>query len=410
MTALFVDCPTGLAGDMLLAALLDLGVPKSVVESPLAALGLEQAYGLEVNECRSQGLRGLRVSVESLEPEPPDRRWQVLRARIVEAAWPESLRQKVLGVFEALAEAEASVHGQEIDEVHFHELGAIDALVDVVGVCAAVEHLKPGRIICAIPPAGRGNVATSHGQLPVPVPAVLELARRHQIPLGAGDDLPVGELTTPTGLALMAVLSTEFGLPSSLGVRSIGVGLGHRRLDRPNLLRICELDELVPADSNASELEMDWQSVVMQAAWIDDATAEDLATLSDQLRQAGALEVVTEQVQMKKGRQGISVKALVKPGQASDLRRVWFAYGPTIGLREHSLGRWRLPRRQGHCPTPWGLVRAKQVRRPSGQLTIKPEHDDLLRLSIETGEPLDVLRKEVLLRSADFVPEEDWSW
>ena len=410
MTALFVDCPTGLAGDMLLAAFLDLGVPRAVIEAPLAGLGLEQGYALTVAEDRSAGLRGLRLSVEGLELEPPHRLWHDIRALIMEADWSEPLRARVLTVFKALAEAEAAVHGHPIEQVHFHEVGMIDALVDVVGVCAAVEHLAPEQIVCAVPPAGRGKTATAHGFLPVPVPAVLELARRHQICLEVGDDLPACELTTPTGLALMAVLAERFGQPPSLRIKTIGVGLGHRTLDRPNILRICELDGFARERSEEEMAGLRWQPVVVQEAWIDDATPEDVAVFSDQLRDAGALDVVSEQVQMKKGRQGVSVKALVTAEQAPGLRVVWFSQGTTLGLREHSHGRWLLPRRGGSCPTPWGSVRVKQVRRPQGILTVKPEHDDLLRLSVETGHSLEELRREVLLASEDFVADEDWTW
>ena len=410
MTALFVDCPTGLAGDMLLAAFLDLGVPRAVIEAPLAGLGLEQGYALTVAEDRSAGLRGLRLSVEGLDLEPPGRLWHDIRALIMEADWSEPLRARVLTVFKALAEAEAAVHGHPIEQVHFHEVGMIDALVDVVGVCAAVEHLAPEQIVCAVPPAGRGKTATAHGFLPVPVPAVLELARRHQICLEVGDDLPACELTTPTGLALMAVLAERFGQPPSLRINAIGVGLGHRNLDRPNILRICELDGFARARSEEEMAGLRWQPVVVQEAWIDDATPEDVAVFSDQLRDAGALDVVSEQVQMKKGRQGVSVKALVTAEQAPGLRVVWFSQGTTLGLREHSHGRWLLPRRGGSCPTPWGSVRVKQVRRPQGILTVKPEHDDLLRLSVETGHSLEELRREVLLASEDFVADEDWTW
>lgn len=410
MTALFVDCPTGLAGDMLLAAFLDLGVPRAVIEAPLAGLGLEQGYALTVAEDRSAGLRGLRLSVEGPELEPPHRLWHDIRALIMEADWSELLRARVLAVFKALAEAEAAVHGHPIEQVHFHEVGMIDALVDVVGVCAAVEHLAPEQIVCAVPPAGRGKTATAHGFLPVPVPAVLELARRHQICLEVGDDLPACELTTPTGLALMAVLAERFGQPPSLRIKAIGVGLGHRTLDRPNILRICELDGFARERSEEEMAGLRWQPVVVQEAWIDDATPEDVAVFSDQLRDAGALDVVSEQVQMKKGRQGVSVKALVTAEQAPGLRVVWFSQGTTLGLREHSHGRWLLPRRGGSCPTPWGSVRVKQVRRPQGILTVKPEHDDLLRLSVETGHSLEELRREVLLASEDFVADEDWTW
>ena len=152
MSALLIDCPTGLAGDMLLSALLDLGVPESVVHEPLQALGLAKAYGLTVEESQSGGLRGLRLTVSSEDPNPPHRRWLDLRQLISNASLSNSLKTKVLQVFQALADAEATVHGCAPDQVHFHEIGAIDSLVDVIGVCAGFEHLAPDAIHCTTPP------------------------------------------------------------------------------------------------------------------------------------------------------------------------------------------------------------------------------------------------------------------
>ena len=401
MSALVVDCPTGLAGDMLLSALLDLGVPESVVHEPLQALGLAKAYGLNVEESQSGGLRGLRLTVKSEDPNPPHRRWSDLRQLISDASLSTSLKTKVLQVFQALAEAEASVHGCAPDQVHFHEIGAIDSLVDVIGVCAGIEHLSPDSIYCTAPPAGHGRVTTAHGVLPVPVPAVLELAKRHQLPLLTGEDLPAAELTTPTGLALMAVLADHFQRPSTMEVEAIGTGLGHRSLDRPNLLRLIRLRD-------ASRAEPGWQQLVVQEAWIDDATAEELANLAQHLRVAGALDVVQGAVLMKKQRPGTSVIALTTPDQAAALRQVWWRHSPTIGLREREQGRWVLPRRCGTSATPWGMIRAKQTRRPDGTFTIKWEQDELQRVSAEAGLTVMELRERLSRETLAFMPEEDW--
>ena len=401
MSALLIDCPTGLAGDMLLSALLDLGVPESVVHEPLQALGLAKAYGLKVEESQSCGLRGLRLTVSSEDPDPPHRRWLDLRRLISDASLSPSLKTKVLQVFQALADAEATVHGCPPDQVHFHEIGAIDSLVDVIGVCAGIENLSPDSIYCTAPPAGHGRVTTAHGVLPVPVPAVLELAKRHQLPLLTGEDLPAAELTTPTGLALMAVWADLFQRPSRMEVEAVGIGLGHRSLDRPNLLRLIRIRE-------ASRTEPGWQELVVQEAWIDDATAEELASLAQQLRLAGALDVVQEAVLMKKQRPGTSVIALTTPDQAADLRQVWWRHSPTIGLREREQGRWVLPRRCGLCASPWGTIRAKQTRRPDGTFTLKWEQDELQRVSAQAGLTAMELRDRLSLEVHAFVPEEDW--
>ena len=405
MAELLVDCPTGLAGDMLLAACLDLGVPEAVIHEPLRQLGFGHAYSLKVEEASSGGLRGVRLVVKGTEAQPPHRHWCELRERINGSSLAAPLRQRVLAVFEALADAEAAVHGTNSEAVHFHEVGAIDSLVDVVGVCAALLHLAPERLLCKPPPAGRGSVATAHGRLPVPVPAVLELARCHHLPLRGGEECPEGELTTPTGLALMAVLADAFQEPRALTVEAVGVGLGQRRLDRPNLLRLIRC-----STQSAAAPEAHWQDLIQQEAWLDDQTPEDLAVLAERLRQAGALEVTTTPVQMQKGRQGMAVTALVHPTQAPLLRRLWLSASPTLGLRERPQGRWVLARRSGHCPSPWGAVRVKQVRRPGGDCTIKVEHDELRRLSLQSGQTLDAVRQVVLSAADCFEPEEDWQW
>ena len=401
MSALVIDCPTGLAGDMLLSALLDVGVPESVVHEPLQALGLDKSYGLKVEESQSGGLRGLRLTVSSEDPNPPHRRWSDLRRLISDASLSPSLKTKVLQVFQHLADAEATVHGCAPDQVHFHEIGAIDSLVDVIGVCAGFESLAPESFYCTAPPAGHGRVRTAHGVLPVPVPAVLELAKRHQLPLLTGEDLPAAELSTPTGLALMAVWADYFQRPSRMEVEAVGIGLGHRSLDRPNLLRLIRIRE-------ASKTEPGWQELVVQEAWIDDATAEELASLAQQLRLAGALDVVQEAVLMKKQRPGTSVIALTTPDQAADLRQVWWRHSPTIGLREREQGRWVLPRRCGMCASPWGTIRAKQTRRPDGTFTLKWEQDELQRVSAQAGLTVMELRDRLALEAHAFEPEEDW--
>ena len=402
MSALWIDAPTGLAGDMLLAALLDLGIDQAVVESPLAALGLAGRYRITQHEARSGGLRGVRVDVQGLEDQPPHRHWSGIRDQINAAALAPTLKQRVLAVFTRLAEAEASVHGTSVEAVHFHEVGAIDALVDVVGVCAAMDDLNPAEVVCSPLPAGTGTVATAHGLLPVPVPAVLELARRHRIPLLQGEGLPTGELVTPTGLALVSVLVDRFMAPEVLVAEKIGVGLGHRQLDRPNLVRlVLHTPQLDAVDAPR------WESLIVQEAWIDDATPEEVAALANRLRDAGAIDVAVQPLLMKKGRSGQAVTALVRDGNAEQMRSLWLSAGSSIGLRERRQGRWVLPRRQGVLETPWGPLAAKQVRRPDGRCTVKAEAEALAALQASTGCGLDELRAAAA--AAPFVSTEDWA-
>jgi uncharacterized protein (TIGR00299 family) protein len=393
MNFALLDCPTGLAGNMLLAALFDLGVPEAVVHEPLAALGLQNAYRLELEERRSGGLRGLHLDVQLLEAQPHHRHWGVLRDQLEAAPWPEALRQKVLAVFGLLAEAEAAVHGHPAEQVHFHEVGAIDALVDVVGVCAALLWLEVDELVCSPPPAGHGTVRTAHGLLPLPAPAVLEIARQKAIPLASSEGMPAGELTTPTGLALAACWANRFGIPPTYIPKAIGVGLGSRSLDRPNLLRI---SLAATAETSGAKSGAEQQTLLLQQAQIDDASAEDLAFLAEALRQAGALEVFSQSIAMKKGRSGTLLTALAEPAAAEALRAVWWLHSTSLGLREQLQQRWRLPRRIVQLQTPLGPVRLKQALRPDGSWRGKPEHDDLIELAQRHQLSIEAVRQQVI--------------
>ena len=349
MSLALLDCPTGLAGDMLLAALLDLGLPESVIHAPLEALGLAGLYRLEREERRSAGLRGLALKVVALEPQPGHRLWGDLRQQLQQAALAEPLRRQVLAVFSLLAEAEAAVHGQPAEQVHFHEVGAIDALVDIVGGCAGLLHFCIDQLVCGVPPAGHGRVLTAHGSLPLPAPTAVP--------------------------------------------RQVGIGLGSRVLDRPNLLRLILADPREPlADGQDGEAQ---ELVLQQQAQIDDATPEDLAFLAQELRQAGALEVFSQAIVMKKGRHGFLLTALLRPDRASALRQVWWRHSTTLGVRELLQPRWRLARQPLELATALGPLRLKQASLPGGETRSKPEHDDLVALARRHDLSLAQVRREV---------------
>ncbi len=397
MTLALIDCPTGLAGNMLLAALLDLGLPEAVIHGPLEALGLAGLYRLELQQGRSAGLRGLQLTVVPLETQARHRPWGELRRQLSAAPLAEPLRRRVLAVFSLLADAEAAVHGQPAEQVHFHEVGAIDALVDIVGVCAGLLHFGIEQLVCTVPPAGHGRVLTAHGSLPLPAPAVLEIARLRGIPLASSEGFPAAELTTPTGLALMACWAERFGPAPAALPKQVGVGLGSHRLDRPNLLRLILAEPLEPAaavreGSGADERQ---ELVVQQQAQIDDATPEDLAFLAEALRQAGALEVFSQAIAMKKGRHGFLLTALVAPDRAAALRQVWWRHSSTLGLRELLQPRWALVRQSLELATPLGPLRLKRTLLPGGGERFKPEHDDLVALARRHDRSLAEVRRAV---------------
>ena len=374
----YLDLPTGVAGDMLLAALLDLGVPERVIDEPLAKLGLQSSYRLNCSSGSSAGLRGQQLVVELLEASPPHRHWADLKPQLQGAAWPQPLKTKVLEVFQLLADAEAHVHGVAAEQVHFHEVGAIDSLVDVIGVCAGLLHLGVQSLWATPPPAGHGQVRTAHGVLPVPAPAVLEIARRCQLPLASSTGFLPGELTTPTGLALLAVWVDHWESPPAHTPDRIGVGLGQRQLDRPNLLRLA-LPAVAAVDEPAQR-----QTVLVQQCQIDDMDAEGLAFLQEQLRAAGALDVFAQPVAMKKGRSGLLLTALALPEQAAALRAIWWEHSSSLGLRENLEQRWVLPRQAVVMESPWGPVAAKAAWTGS-RWRCKPEADALAQLAAEQG-------------------------
>tara|TARA_Y100001968_G_scaffold327869_1_gene373833 strand:- start:1471 stop:2688 length:1218 start_codon:yes stop_codon:yes gene_type:complete len=401
---IFIDCPTGIAGDMLLAGFLDLGVPEEIIKLPLASLGLENAYQMKIMESKSNGFRGLKVSVEELDAHPSHRKWRDIKKLIEESTIEPILKSNIFSVFLALAEAEAYVHGVDVEQVHFHEVGAIDSLVDIVGVCAAINFLKPERIYCGNPPSGRGFVSTEHGLLPIPAPAVLALAKNHNIKLITESNSPQGELTTPTGLALMAIMADSYGPPPYLSISSFGIGLGHKRLDRPNFLRICKLDKLINEDYTINKNNLNLERVVIHEAWVDDKTPQQISSFVDSLRALGAIDVITHSIQMKKNRNGLAIKALINPQDVERIRLFWFSEGITLGLREIKQERYILSRRIGFIHTAFGKLRAKEISMPDGSYVVKPEYDELLRISNKLHKSTDYVLNEVLKNSRSFTP------
>ena len=410
MKSLFIDCSKGISGDMLLAAFLDLGLPEKVLKSNLVEIGLGNNFEINFLESKSYGLRVVKINIKTFESYKPITKWLEIKDFILNSSIKESIKEIVLKVFNELAFAEAIVHGCEINDVHFHEIASIETLVNIYGVCVGVDFFRPKQIYCISPPAGSGKIKTSHGFMPVPVPVVLEIARRNKINLQGGNCFPVGELTTPTGIALISILTNKFEQPYSLQILKIGVGLGSKDFGEPNFLRVCEIENLICQEDVQKNSKIYRQNLVIQEAWIDDASLEDIGELINQLRSGGAIEVVCNSLQMKKGRQGINIKALVHMEFASKLRLVWFIKGTTIGIRESYIHRWSLPRRMGYCNTTFGDIKVKQVKRPDGSFYKKPEYDDLVSISAKTGKSLYEIRKEVLSDLDNFIPNEDWSF
>ena len=406
MKSIYIDCSLGISGDMLASALLDLGVPYSVFLDNLVSLKIDRNYKLKFNQGDSQGISGIVCLKNESKFKDLSRSFNDIKNLLLDSSLNNYVKKKSIRAFEILAEAEGIVHGNEISDVHFHELGSIDSIIDIVNVCSAIDFLNLDKIYFSNPPAGKGIVSTSHGPLPVPVPTVLEIAKQYKIPLMAIEDKYLGEITTPTGIALIATFVDKVGQPDHLIIKNIGIGLGSKNIYRPNFLRVLLID--INEDYKENNNKPAYETITSQEAWIDDATPEDIAILIERLRAAGAIDVVCYSVDMKKNRKGICIQSIVYPKDQTLLREVWFNYSTTIGIRENKISRSILPRRTMSHKTKFGTVNVKQVMRPNGQISIKIEHKDLTQITLNTGIPIEEIRQKLIIELSEFYRLDDF--
>jgi pyridinium-3,5-bisthiocarboxylic acid mononucleotide nickel chelatase len=370
-------CFSGIAGDMALASLLDAGADLDMVISGLEKIPVT-GWHLEATKTYRGGLTAtqLRVDVDPAE-EQSERTWGTTRATLDAAdGLPERARQRAQTVFARLAAAEGRLHGMPVEDVHFHEVGGLDAVVDVVGTCLALESLDVGSI-CSSPVAlGTGTVNTAHGLLPVPAPAVVELLR--DVPVyGSAQGL---ELTTPTGAALLAGLADYFGPLPPVVVTASGYGAGTRQLEGvPNVLQVVVGDLQTGAQRGPG-----WrQELVVVEANVDDVTGEVLGHTIEALMSAGALDAWLVPVVAKKGRPGHVVSFLAEPARTAALARVLAEETGTLGYREHSVTRSALDRDVVEV-----VVRGFAVRVKAGPYRVKAEYEDCARAAAQLGLPI----------------------
>lgn len=388
----YLDCFSGVSGDMLLAALLDAGASWEWINETLAGLHL----GCEVKLVKKTvaGIAASAVTVQAPE-ETGNRNLADILALLDASLLSNTARQKASAVFTLLAEAEAAVHGCAVEEIHFHEVGAVDAIADVVCVAAALEFLKVECLYCSPLPLGRGWVKSSHGMLPLPAPAVGALLTG--VPV-SGEEIEA-ELVTPTGAALVKSLAAGFGAMPSCRIEKIGYGAGRliRSDGRPNLLRV-----VIGLREEVEEA----QEIEVIATNIDDWHGEGMGYLAERLLAAGALDVTVTPVQMKKGRPGFEVKILARPETALVLKQLLLAESPAIGLRFHRERRLTLPRSFGKVLTRWGEVEVKRVVTPNGA-RLRPEFESCRSIAKQKGIALQDVYDAVCRASlADFIDEE----
>ncbi len=374
MTIAILEPFSGIAGDMTLAALVDLGLDQGWLRALPARLGLE-GVTVRLERVRRAGIECAKVDF-SIPAQPHGRHLQHIREIVRRSDAPEDVKERANEAFTAIATAEASIHGSSVDHVHLHEVGAVDAILDVVGSIWGFAQLGVSEIYCGPISTGDGTVEAAHGILPVPTPATLRLLEGLRVRPGPEGS---GELVTPTGAALVRVLARGEPPESYVVLRS-GYGAGTKDFpDRPNALRVVLAEATVPGASDRVE------DLVLLAADVDDMEPEYLAGAADALRGAGALDVVLFPSLMKKGRPGARIEVLVRAGDADALERTLFAETTTIGVRRSRVQRHALPREMRSVKVRGQPVRMKIVSLPDGARRVKPEYDDVARLAEVTG-------------------------
>ena len=376
-TAIF-DPFSGASGDMILGALVDAGTPIAVIQEAVARLAL-QGVRISAATASSGAVRGTHVRVEQVGEQPP-RDWRAIRELLESSALDPEVRQASLSVFSFLASAEAAAHDVPADDVHFHEVGAADAIVDVVGSCAALAHLSIEQVASNSVAVGSGWVHSEHGLLPVPAPAtaiILAQARAPVRPAPDGSAQP-GELLTPTGAAILAALA-DWRVPSFVPER-VAYGFGSRQLPWPNALRLW-IAEMADVDAEFAE-------ELLLESNIDDMNPQFFAPLSERLLAAGALDVWLTPTMMKKGRPATIVSAIVPAHRREEVERTFFINSTTLGVRAVSIDRTRAPRLFVPVITRWGEVQLKLRGWDGRVIGAMPEYDDCQRLSQESGAPI----------------------
>lgn len=375
MRVAILDPFSGIAGDMTLGALLQVGLEPEWLRALPRVLGLEDV-GVEIREVIRGEIVCQKVDFD-IPPQPHGRHIAEIRALVARSGAPPRVRERADRAFTGIATAEGEIHGMAPEEVHLHEVGAVDAILDVVGVIWGLEQLGVERVYCGPIALGDGTVRAAHGLLPVPAPATLKLLEG--IPVRPGPD-GSGELVTPTGAALVRVLSSG---PPPREYRPIRSGFGAGTKDfrgRANALRVILAEEQLASDGVEELVELICE--------IDDMSPEYLAAVSDRVRGAGSLDVTLATVTMKRGRPGTRVEVLCRPADAARLEELLFAETTTIGVRQRAVRRRALPREMIELAVLGHSVAAKLVTLPDGGRRAKPEFVDVERVALATGRPL----------------------
>jgi pyridinium-3,5-bisthiocarboxylic acid mononucleotide nickel chelatase len=375
------DLIGGISGDMFVAALLDLGLSLEVLTQELRKI---RTLKFELNVAKKAVHSIAATHFHVTPPRNEARRsWRQIRQLLETSELGQEIKETSVKIFRRLAEVEGKIHSVPTEEVHFHEVGATDSIVDIVGATIGFHELKIGALHFSKVPLGRGLTQSGHGPLPVPGPATLELLKGIPVQWTAAE----GETVTPTGAAIMYALGTSFGEQPSMTVEKVGYGTGQKEWpDRPNLFRLVlgtsigwQQEEMIVIETN-----------------IDDMNPQFFEHVMDRLFADGARDVFFSPIQMKKNRPAVLVRVIAELRARDRLAKILFEETTTIGLRYHSVGRIILNRTEATIKTRFGDVRVKILEEPGGEKRISPEYDELKRIAIEKKIPLNVLRDEIV--------------
>ncbi|MBF0454606.1 MAG: nickel pincer cofactor biosynthesis protein LarC [Magnetococcales bacterium] len=373
-----LDTLSGISGDMFLAACLDLGLDQTALVEALQRLDLPP-WTLQVERGRRGGLAGCSLNFE-YAPEKKHRHLADIFTLIDQARFDQPVQDLAKQIFNTLAQAEAAVHGITPESVHFHEVGAADAILDICGAAFAAHHLPFKQVSASPTPVGTGTVTCDHGEMPIPVPAVAELFRSHAVPIRP-DNTPM-ELVTPTGAAILVTLVERFGPSELTQIHRIGAGLGSRDIPgRANLLRILCQESPLPLSPSTTQRDR----VIQMTTNLDDMNPEWYPPLVDKLFEAGALDVALFPITMKKGRPGCALELLAPPEQEERLATLLLENSTSLGVRILPMERITLARQKVTIQTPWGKITAKKAGN-----TLRLEHRDLLRIAQQNNWSLPV--------------------
>ena len=396
MRLLYFDCIAGISGDMALGALIDAGADLEPIRKGLEGLPVE-SFELDVEQVESGGIRATKVNVRT-STDGLIRTYASVRSLLDMAEMPLDAKAMAQRIFRRLAEAEAMVHRRDLDQVTFHEVGAVDSIVDIVGTSLALASLKVDRVFASAVPTGMGMVKTEHGLLPIPAPAVMELLRGAPI---YSRNVSV-ELVTPTGAAILAALVEGFGEIPHMRIEHVGYGAGSARLDFPNVVRVV-VGEADPSANAAAET-VPGSELVLETN-VDDLNPELYAYVLERLFAAGAQDAWLTPIVMKKGRPAVTISVLASPSREEAIRQVLFRETGTLGIRSSVVDKQALEREWVEVATRNGLVRVKIGRLEGNTVTVAPEFEDCVKVAREAGVPAREVYEEATRLAREAIGE-----